>query len=98
MSIPQLANLLIERTQHTSWAVVFKALISIHHLMSYGNERFTQYLATSNHSFELADFMDRTTPQGYNMSTFVRRYAKYINDKSLSYRTLAIDLCKIRSG
>lgn len=98
VSIPQLANLLIERTQHTSWAVVFKALISIHHLMSYGNERFTQYLATSNHSFELADFMDRTTPQGYNMSTFVRRYAKYINDKSISYRTLAIDLCKIRSG
>lgn len=98
VSIPQLANLLIDRTQHTSWAVVFKSLISIHHLMSYGNERFTQYLATSNHSFELADFMDRTTPQGYNMSTFVRRYAKYINDKSISYRTLAIDLCKIRSG
>lgn len=80
VSIPQLANLLIERTQHTSWAVVFKALITIHQLMSYGNERFTQYLATSNHSFELNDFMDRTSPQGYNMSTFVRRYAKYIND------------------
>lgn len=98
VSIPQIANLLIERTQHTSWTVVFKSLISIHQLMSNGNERFTQYLATSNHSFELADFMDRTTPQGYNMSTFVRRYAKYINDKSISYRTLAIDLCKIRSG
>lgn len=98
VSIPQIANLLIERTQHASWTVVFKSLISIHQLMSNGNERFTQYLATSNHSFELADFMDRTTPQGYNMSTFVRRYAKYINDKSISYRTLAIDLCKIRSG
>lgn len=92
MSIPQLANFLIERTQHSSWAVVFKSLITIHHLMSYGNERFTQYLATSNHSFELGDFMDRTTPQGYNMSNFVRRYAKYINDKIISYRTLAIDL------
>lgn len=98
VSIPQMANLLIERTQHSNWAVVFKSLISIHHLMSHGNERFTQYLATSNHSFELAEFMDRSTPLGYNMSTFVRRYAKYINDKSLSYRTLAIDLCKIRSG
>lgn len=66
--------------------------------MNYGNERFTQYLATSNHSFELNDFMDRTTPQGYNMSTFVRRYAKYINDKISSYKTLAIDLCKIKPG
>lgn len=98
VSIPQLANLLIERTQNSSWAVVFKALTTIHQLMNTGNERFTQYLATSNHSFELNDFMDRTTPQGYNMSAFVRKYAKYINDKSISYRTLAIDLCKIRSG
>lgn len=66
--------------------------------MSHGNERFTQYLATSNHSFELPDFLDRTTPQGYNMSAYVRRYAKYVDDKSISYRALAIDLCKIKSG
>lgn len=32
------------------------------------------------------------------MSTFVRRYAKYINDKISSYKTLAIDLCKIKPG
>lgn len=98
VSIPQLANLLIDRSQHTSWAVVFKSLITIHNLLNYGNERFTQYLATSNHSFELDDFMDRTTPQGYGMSTFVRRYAKYINNKISSYRVLAIDLCKVKPG
>lgn len=98
VSIPQLANLLIERTQHVTWTVVFKSLITIHHLMCFGNDKFTQYLATSNHSFNLADFMDRTTPQGYSMSTFVRRYSKYVDEKCISYRTLAIDLCKIRSG
>ena len=38
VSIPQLANLMIERTQHLSWVVVFKSLISLHHLMNYGNE------------------------------------------------------------
>lgn len=42
--------------------------------------------------------MDRTTPQGYGMSTFVRRYAKYINNKISSYKTLAIDLCKVKPG
>lgn len=63
--------------------------------MSNGNERFTQFLATSSHSFEMNDFMDRTTPQGYNMSNFVRRYAKYIDEKVISYRLLALDLCKI---
>ena len=38
VSIPQLANLLIERTQNSSWVVVFKSLITVHHLMCYGNE------------------------------------------------------------
>ncbi|KAG9510994.1 Phosphatidylinositol-binding clathrin assembly protein LAP [Fragariocoptes setiger] len=98
VSIPQLANLIIERTHNTSWVVVFKALISVHHLMIFGNERFTQYLASSNYSFELSGFLDRTAGLGYNMSTFVRKYSKYINQKVLSYRLLAIDLCKIKQG
>ena len=38
VSIPTLANLLIERTQNPNWCVVYKALITIHHLMCYGNE------------------------------------------------------------
>lgn len=38
VSIPEIADLLIERTQNSSWVVSFKALITIHHLMSFGNE------------------------------------------------------------
>lgn len=38
MSIPQLADLLIERTQHSNWVVVYKSLITIHNLVNYGNE------------------------------------------------------------
>merc|ERR1711962_1140921 len=38
VSIPQLANLLIERTQQQSWVIVYKALITVHHMMCYGNE------------------------------------------------------------
>ena len=38
VSIPTLANLLIERTQNPNWVVVFKSLITTHHLMCYGNE------------------------------------------------------------
>lgn len=64
VSIPQLANLLIERTQNGSWIVVFKSLVTVHHLMCYGSERFTQYLASSNCTFNLANFNDRLgTPQ-----------------------------------
>lgn len=64
VSIPQLANLLIERTMNGSWIVVFKSLVTVHHLMCYGSERFTQYLASSNCTFNLASFNDRLgTPQ-----------------------------------
>lgn len=38
VSIPQLANLLIERSQNTNWVVVYKALVTVHHMMCYGNE------------------------------------------------------------
>ncbi|XP_054717779.1 clathrin coat assembly protein AP180-like isoform X2 [Uloborus diversus] len=98
VSIPQLANLLIERTQNASWVVVFKALITVHHLMCYGNERFTQYLASSNCTFQLGSFLDKVGVQSYDMSTFIRRYAKYLNEKAVSYRTVAFDFCKCKRG
>jgi len=35
---------------------------------------------------------------GYDMSPYVRRYAKYLNAKSFSYRQMAYDFCKIKKG
>jgi hypothetical protein len=64
VSIPQLANLLVERSQNTNWVVVYKALITVHHMMCYGNERFTQYLASSNSTFQLSSFLDKSGVQG----------------------------------
>nr|XP_012144797.1 PREDICTED: phosphatidylinositol-binding clathrin assembly protein LAP isoform X6 [Megachile rotundata] len=103
VSVPQLANLLIERSQNTNWTVVFKALITVHHILCYGNERFTQYLASSNSTFQLSNFLDKSGVQagariGYDMSPFIRRYAKYLNEKALSYRTVAFDFCKVKRG
>ncbi|XP_054088846.1 phosphatidylinositol-binding clathrin assembly protein LAP isoform X12 [Zeugodacus cucurbitae] len=108
VSIPHLANLLIERSQNTNWVVVYKALITTHHLMAYGNERFMQYLASSNSTFNLSNFLDKGGVQdglsapggrmGYDMSPFIRRYAKYLNEKSLSYRAMAFDFCKVKRG
>ncbi|XP_070509922.1 phosphatidylinositol-binding clathrin assembly protein LAP isoform X2 [Chironomus tepperi] len=105
VSIPSLANLLVERSQNANWVVVYKALITTHHLLAYGNERFIQYLASSNSSFNLGNFLDKSGVQGavgarvgYDMSPFIRRYAKYLNEKSLSYRANAFDFCKIKRG
>ncbi|XP_057663951.1 phosphatidylinositol-binding clathrin assembly protein LAP-like isoform X2 [Diorhabda carinulata] len=98
VSIPQLANLLIERSQNANWIVVYKALVTVHHMMCYGNERFTQYLASSNSTFQLSNFLDKGGVQGYDMSPFIRKYSRYLNEKALAYRTIAFDFCKIKRG
>uniref|UniRef100_G3VBK3 Phosphatidylinositol-binding clathrin assembly protein n=1 Tax=Sarcophilus harrisii TaxID=9305 RepID=G3VBK3_SARHA len=98
MSIPQLADTLLERTVNSSWIVVFKALITTHHLMMYGNERFMQYLASRNSLFNLSNFLDKSVIQGYDMSTFIRRYSRYLNEKALSYRLVAVDFTKMKRG
>ncbi|KAM7377051.1 hypothetical protein PAMA_013707 [Pampus argenteus] len=98
VSIPQLADTLFERTANSSWVVVFKALITTHHLMMYGNERFIQYLASRNTLFNLNNFLDKGALQGYDMSTFIRRYSRYLNEKAMSYRLVAVDFTKMKRG
>ncbi|XP_046892050.1 phosphatidylinositol binding clathrin assembly protein b isoform X6 [Hypomesus transpacificus] len=98
VSIPQLADSLFERTTNTSWVVVFKSLITTHHLMVYGNERFVQYLASRNTLFNLSNFLDKSGLQGYDMSTFIRRYSRYLNEKAVSYRQVAFDFTKVKRG
>uniref|UniRef100_A0A8C9MFW5 Phosphatidylinositol binding clathrin assembly protein n=1 Tax=Serinus canaria TaxID=9135 RepID=A0A8C9MFW5_SERCA len=89
---------LFERTTNSSWVVVFKSLITTHHLMVYGNERFIQYLASRNTLFNLSNFLDKSGLQGYDMSTFIRRYSRYLNEKAVSYRQVAFDFTKVKRG
>ncbi|XP_072514367.1 phosphatidylinositol binding clathrin assembly protein a isoform X17 [Salminus brasiliensis] len=98
VNIPQLADTLFERTTNTSWVVVFKSLITTHHLMVYGNERFIQYLASRNTLFNLSNFLDKSGLQGYDMSTFIRRNSRYLNEKAVSYRQVAFDFTKVKRG
>ncbi|XP_078514577.1 phosphatidylinositol-binding clathrin assembly protein isoform X8 [Lissotriton helveticus] len=98
VNIPQLADSLFERTTNSSWVVVFKSLITTHHLMVYGNERFIQYLASRNTLFNLSNFLDKSGLQGYDMSTFIRRNSRYLNEKAVSYRQVAFDFTKVKRG
>ncbi|XP_041742411.1 phosphatidylinositol binding clathrin assembly protein a isoform X8 [Coregonus clupeaformis] len=98
VNIPQLADTLFERTASTSWVVVFKCLTTTHHTMVYGNERFIQYMASRNTLFNLSNFLDKSGLQGYDMSTFIRRYSRYLNEKAVSYRHVAFDFTKVKRG
>uniref|UniRef100_A0A4W4FAM8 ENTH domain-containing protein n=1 Tax=Electrophorus electricus TaxID=8005 RepID=A0A4W4FAM8_ELEEL len=82
VNIPQLADSLFERTTNTSWVVVFKSLITTHHLMVYGNEQGGCIC----------------TGLCYDMSTFIRRYSRYLNEKAVSYRQVAFDFTKVKRG
>lgn len=93
-----MADLLIGRLQHHNWVMVYKALITTHQLMNYGNERFMQYLASNNCTLSLPNFLDKSNVHGYDMSAFVRRYSKYVNEKAVSYRAMAFDFCKVKRG
>ena len=44
MSVVHLADVLSEKTGSSSWVVVFKALVTVHHLMVYGNEVSMAYI------------------------------------------------------
>nr|QQY02530.1 clathrin coat assembly protein [Cryptocotyle lingua] len=98
VSIPLLAGLLVERTQERSWVIVFKALITTHNLMNFGNEKFSHYLASNNCPMNLPNFNDKSSAQSYEMSLFIRRYSHYISEKISSYRAMAFDFCKVKRG
>ncbi|GLD48744.1 clathrin coat assembly protein AP180 isoform X1 [Lates japonicus] len=98
VNVPQMADTLMERAGNASWVVVFKALITTHHLMVHGNERFLQFLASRNTLFNLSNFLDKTGSHGYDMSTFIRRYSRYLNEKAFAYRQMAFDFGRVKKG
>lgn len=102
MSIPSLANLLIERAiaPSSSWVVVFKSLTTMHHLMCYGSDRFASYLASAPEvglqglSMQWTDRSN--TVGGAEMAPFVRRYCVYILSRISSYRSVGYDFAKVK--
>ncbi|KAI3386764.1 hypothetical protein SNEBB_004764 [Seison nebaliae] len=98
VSIPQLADLLIKRSQDDmSWIVAYKALITIHNLMCYGSERMTQYLASHSHKFNCATALERTVG-GMEMTQYIKKYGQYLNQKRESYKLAGYDFCKVKRG
>ena len=98
VSIPDLATFILERVKMTNWVVAFKALITAHFLMVQGNERFIQYLAPRTSNFQTDNLSDRSTVETMNMSTFVRKYSRYLNHKATTYQRAGFDYCRVKRG
>jgi len=93
---PELINNLILRTKEKSWVVVLKALCTMHNLMIYGSEKVFQVTAARPMLFNLEQFND-TSPMGYDMSMFIRKYSCYLNQRAGAYRSMACDFCKMNN-
>ena len=102
VSMPSLGNLVMERALNpsSSWVVVLKSLTTMHHLMCFGHERFSAYLASAPDVAltQLARcYVDRTaTPGGTEMAPFCRRYAAYVLARITSYRLQGYDFAKVK--
>lgn len=94
VSIPKLAHLLYERSLNQNIVVVFKTLITVHHLMCHGNEVLIRYFASWRNKFHTERFLRKTRSHDCGMFMCLATYACYVNEKAVSYRKLAIDFCK----
>ena len=98
VSIPDLATFILERVKVVNWIVSFKALVTAHFLMVQGNERFIQYLAPRTANFQTDNLSDKTNIESMNMSTFVRKYSRYLNNKATTYQRAGFDYCRVKRG
>jgi len=98
VSVTDIIDLLLSRTHNQNWVVVYKSLITLHHLMNYGHEKVIQNMASRTMELNLANYYDRKDMQGAQMSPFIQRYSKYLSAKAGSYRAIAFDFCRAKRG
>ncbi|XP_075253894.1 phosphatidylinositol-binding clathrin assembly protein unc-11-like isoform X3 [Convolutriloba macropyga] len=98
VNVTDIIDLLLSRTHNQNWVVVYKSLITLHHLMCYGHEKVIQNMASRTMELNLASYYDRKDMQGAQMSPFIQRYSKYLSAKAGSYRAIAFDFCNAKRG
>lgn len=93
VSLPECADMLLTRVQDASWVVSLKAMMSLHHLMNDGNEKFMRYMASKGNIFEFAS--EKIGPMATDMSPFVTKYGHYLSEKCHSYRQATTDFIRV---
>lgn len=55
-------------------------------------------MASHNSKFILNNFMDKSGIAGIDMSSYIRKYAHYLNEKRETYKLMGFDFCKVKRG
>lgn len=64
---------------------IFLSWLYVSYLLCYNGEAFSSYHWN-------------VFPAGYDMSTFIRRYGRYLNEKAFAYRQMAFDFTRVKKG
>ncbi|KAF7834453.1 putative clathrin assembly protein [Senna tora] len=89
-------ELLMDRLQRThNSAVALKCLIAVHHIVKRGTfilqDQLSVFPAAGGRNYlKLSDFRDNTTPTSWQLSSWVRFYAQYIEQLLCTSRTLGL--------
>jgi len=93
-SVEQIIRYLSQRLEKTNWAVVLKCLMIFHRCFRDGDASFIESMKTrSNHIFALQRFSS-TAPATHLYTVFVKKYAKYLEEKVSVLRLLGFQFEK----
>ncbi|KAJ4840779.1 hypothetical protein Tsubulata_042842 [Turnera subulata] len=95
---------LMDRLQSThDSSVAIKCLIVVHHIIKHGNfilqDQLSVYPSTGGRNYlNLSNFRDNTTPLTWELSTWVRWYASYVEHLLSASRVLGFFVCSTSSA
>ncbi|KAH7566824.1 hypothetical protein JRO89_XS08G0242000 [Xanthoceras sorbifolium] len=95
---------LMDRLQTTHDAsVAIKCLIIVHHIIKHGSfilqDQLSVYPSTGGRNYlKLSNFRDNTTPFTWELSSWVRWYARYLENLLSTSRVLGFFLCSTSSS
>jgi len=94
----QIIHFLTKRLEKTNWAIVLKSLMIFHRCFRDGDPSFMESMKTrSTHIFSLQKF-SATAPASHLYTVFVKKYAKYLEEKVSVLRLLGFQFEKSKDA
>ncbi|KAL1918402.1 uncharacterized protein VTP21DRAFT_3062 [Calcarisporiella thermophila] len=97
-SLDDMFHIIYGRLHESNWAIVFKALITIHILMrdETCGENILRYLAARPAIFNVSDFKDKSGSHGEQAKN-IHAYAAYLEEKTATFADLKVDIIRTRT-
>lgn len=77
-----------QRLRAKEWPVVLKALLLCHILLDEGSRGMVDLLLHSPFIFNLQEFRDASNPSAFDYSSYTRLFARYLQERIVTIRTL----------